>query len=773
MVIEGYWYTNIGSRSENEDSCTYFSPGPDQYCAVICDGLGGHGGGKAASSIGVKALSQWQADEALPSGETILAWMNEANRNILATRANANQMKTTAVALYLYKNQAVWAHIGDSRLYHFHNGVLADYTEDHSLAQLSIKMGELHSRSEIPSFEGRSKLFRVIGDDEIKPHHASPRRPCVSAVLRRPVGAAAGGRDHARSSQGRHGGGMGISAPLPRHDAEKHGCGQQHRHRNLDKGVVKMKRITAFLGCVCLFLFLLCPAVSAQAAELNSFLTFHEIVTEEHQNDLLVYGTVLPENGSLTVSIDSQQISDPVLTTVRQEKLPTTVYCLVDISTHMSKEQIEQQTDILDIISSRMGEGDSMVITTVGSKVVEGAVLDTMDARTAAIDTLKRDGVRADMYSAIVEAMGSLEKKTSYCTNRCLLILSDGILADGGTTQQRAIDVVSATSIPVYAIGITGSSTSAYSLTNADNMLKMAEVSRGGIGLVPAEEKISAAAAAQQVWETIQDGSVIKIDLAFVTSNSNNATVRAAYELGDTRWEDSVAVDLTTVPAAIPAAPTGVTDPTDVIEEPEAQTSVMDWVRENLILVICCAVALVAVIVVIVVVAVNNSRKKQEQWLRDRDLPTINNNPVIDNNPVMASIPSTGDFDIPTTTPVPDESWVATKPVTPSGGVTVQMTVASHQDVSTSFTLAPHTPQVLGRDDRADIILNAEDYQLSGKHCTVEWDGSYLYIQDMGSTNGTVLNGTNLKPDTWSRVKNGAVLHMGSFDYQVALNPEK
>ena len=125
-------------------------------------------------SIGVKALSQWQADEALPSGETILAWMNEANRNILATRANANQMKTTAVALYLYKNQAVWAHIGDSRLYHFHNGVLADYTEDHSLAQLSIKMGELHSRSEIPSFEGRSKLFRVIGDDEIKPQLHAP-----------------------------------------------------------------------------------------------------------------------------------------------------------------------------------------------------------------------------------------------------------------------------------------------------------------------------------------------------------------------------------------------------------------------------------------------------------------------------------------------------------------------------------------------------------------------------------------------------------------------
>ena len=43
MVIEGYWYTNIGSRSENEDSCAYFSPGPDQYCSLSCDRLGGNG----------------------------------------------------------------------------------------------------------------------------------------------------------------------------------------------------------------------------------------------------------------------------------------------------------------------------------------------------------------------------------------------------------------------------------------------------------------------------------------------------------------------------------------------------------------------------------------------------------------------------------------------------------------------------------------------------------------------------------------------------------
>lgn len=174
MTIDRYWYTNTGSRSENEDSCSCFAPGPDQYCAVVCDGLGGHGGGSIASSIAVKTLTQWKPNSELPSGDTIRAWMNQANQEILNTRANANQMKTTAVALYISKNRAIWGHIGDTRLYHFYNGNLTDFTEDHSLAQLAIKMGDLHSRSDIPQFEGRSKLFRAIGDNEVNPEIHTP-----------------------------------------------------------------------------------------------------------------------------------------------------------------------------------------------------------------------------------------------------------------------------------------------------------------------------------------------------------------------------------------------------------------------------------------------------------------------------------------------------------------------------------------------------------------------------------------------------------------------
>lgn len=174
MIIDSDWYTNLGTKTENEDSCDCFSPGPNQYCGIICDGLGGHGGGSAASAIATKALGQWEANAPLPFGDTIRAWMEQANREIIETRRDEKHMKTTAVALYVHQNQAVWAHIGDSRLYHFHNGNLVDYTEDHSLAQLAIKTGELTSRDEIPRYGDRSKIFRVIGDNEIQPEIHPP-----------------------------------------------------------------------------------------------------------------------------------------------------------------------------------------------------------------------------------------------------------------------------------------------------------------------------------------------------------------------------------------------------------------------------------------------------------------------------------------------------------------------------------------------------------------------------------------------------------------------
>lgn len=500
-----------------------------------------------------------------------------------------------------------------------------------------------------------------------------------------------------------------------------------------------MKKCISLVLCCML---LMSMSIGANAAGLNSFLTFQDVIQDESRNDLLLYSKAFPENGQLRVCVESQQIEDPVLSTVRQEKLPVTVYCLVDITTDMSNKQIQEQQDILNVISSRMGEGDSMVITTVGSKMVAGVVLDTLEARKTAISTLKREGYAADMYKAVVDAMTSLENKTSYCTNRCLLILSNGAVPQNPEkTQQQALDAINSTSIPVYAIGITGGYDNAFSLNNAKKMVTLAEASVGGFGVVPAGEKVSAADAAQGVWEAIQESAVIKVNLAELSDIGNAANVTVRYETGDVCLEDSVSVDLS-----------GVTPLAEAAEEAEEATD--SEVEDRGILIGAC-VAAVAVVVIIVFFAVKKKKKNKAQQKAQA---------AVDLGAGTETILTTGDFHEQTECVKESTSEDADK------GIVVQMKIATHQDVSISFPLRVHESQVLGRDDRANIILNAEDYQLSGRHCMVEWDGNYLYIQDVGSTNGTVLNGIHLKPNSWNRLNSGSVIHMGSFDYNVTID---
>lgn len=63
----------------------------------------------------------------------------------------------------------------------------------------------------------------------------------------------------------------------------------------------------------------------------------------------------------------------------------------------------------------------------------------------------------------------------------------------------------------------------------------------------------------------------------------------------------------------------------------------------------------------------------------------------------------------------------------------------------------------LGRSSRSDIVLKSDDY-VSGEHARITRHGGLLYVEDVGSTNGTYVNGdktvgaTPLRPGDTVRV---------------------
>ena len=59
-------YTDRGGRPCNEDTVEICRQDSQRLCAVLADGLGGHGGGKAASSAAVQTILQgWRGKTSL------------------------------------------------------------------------------------------------------------------------------------------------------------------------------------------------------------------------------------------------------------------------------------------------------------------------------------------------------------------------------------------------------------------------------------------------------------------------------------------------------------------------------------------------------------------------------------------------------------------------------------------------------------------------------------------------------------------------------------
>ena len=73
-----------------------------------------------------------------------------------------SQMKTTAAALAIQGGQAVWGHIGDSRLYAFERNKVKLRTLDHSVPQMLALSGEIREK-DIRGHPDRNRLLRVLG----------------------------------------------------------------------------------------------------------------------------------------------------------------------------------------------------------------------------------------------------------------------------------------------------------------------------------------------------------------------------------------------------------------------------------------------------------------------------------------------------------------------------------------------------------------------------------------------------------------------------------
>lgn len=170
-MVEYFLLTNTGDREHNEDSSGMLEK-DGAYCFVVADGLGGHGKGEVASSIAVKeTLTIFE--ENFEKDDFLAKAFDKSQEEIIKEQRKChaiNEMKTTLVALKIFGNTAQWAHIGDSRLYHFTKHRLTERTLDHSVPQMLVASREIREK-DIRNHPDRNRLLRVMGTEWDEPRY--------------------------------------------------------------------------------------------------------------------------------------------------------------------------------------------------------------------------------------------------------------------------------------------------------------------------------------------------------------------------------------------------------------------------------------------------------------------------------------------------------------------------------------------------------------------------------------------------------------------------
>lgn len=174
MRFDSFSFTGKGGKEYNQDAIGQ-AEAEKGNVYVVADGLGGHQHGELASQRAVEfLLSDVETEE---RSAWLLDRLEAANEEIMELQKERGTVKTTVAVLAIDEDRAAWGHVGDTRIYYLHNDAIESVTEDHSVAYMKYRAGEI-TRDQIGTDEDQPSLLRALGNKERhKAVIAAPEHP--------------------------------------------------------------------------------------------------------------------------------------------------------------------------------------------------------------------------------------------------------------------------------------------------------------------------------------------------------------------------------------------------------------------------------------------------------------------------------------------------------------------------------------------------------------------------------------------------------------------
>ena len=164
----------------NQDSFVYKVVDAGEHYAgifAIADGVGGLEKGELASAIAISNLNKWWEYEFknhYPDQtyliESLITMLKTTNLEIIRTgRIEGIKMATTMSVLFIYKEQAIIVHVGDSRIYKvsgFFSPKIQQLSQDHSVNVSREINGRTVQKSVLTDCLGNKEEFKYFSSVE-------------------------------------------------------------------------------------------------------------------------------------------------------------------------------------------------------------------------------------------------------------------------------------------------------------------------------------------------------------------------------------------------------------------------------------------------------------------------------------------------------------------------------------------------------------------------------------------------------------------------------
>jgi serine/threonine protein phosphatase PrpC len=173
--IEAGTGQHLGDRNEQQDRSALFAAprAPGYIMAVVADGMGGLSGGALAAEQVIRTAKQAfdsfspQTDDV----EEMLRTIAHDAHTIIKLTAFSSEKKphsTMVILVITPERHAIWAHVGDSRLYRFSGPNCASRTVDHSYVEKLVKEGKL-SPADASNHHLSNVLVHALGTQDKEP----------------------------------------------------------------------------------------------------------------------------------------------------------------------------------------------------------------------------------------------------------------------------------------------------------------------------------------------------------------------------------------------------------------------------------------------------------------------------------------------------------------------------------------------------------------------------------------------------------------------------